>query len=1063
MTAETCLPNSAYFLADCLYDYSGYEFTGWKVGDTDTILPAGTECRFDAETTLTATWRNDWSDLQAAINAAENGEVIQLENNAVASIYDSALTIPSGKNITLDLNGCTINRGLTDGRTNGQVIINNGTLTITDSAGGGVITGGYGASGSDGGGIANNGTLTLAGGTISGNQAFNSAGGVRNAAGATFTMTGGTISGNTCGAGGGGAVVNYGTMSLSGGAITGNESGNNGGGIWSNGTLTVTGGSITGNTTSDKGAGIYAHGNGTLNLSGSPVITGNSSTGRGSNNLHINQDSNKLPTITAGSFVDGSRIGVSCSVTPTESAPVAIMSGAAGEIAQLVSDSNKYAITYNSGDGKLYLNTALTYTVTAAEDMTLGIVTADPASCYAGDTVTLTITPDEDYALASLTMTPEGGEAQPVERDAETDAYLFTMPAANVTISATFVQAWTSATVQIVWDDDEDAKGIRPDELWIALLDRNRLVGYGWVRAADNWTITQRGLITVLNGEQTRYGIGIDDADLPEGYSLTSNVTEGTVSTLTFSLAQEITVTETENGKIELNKTRAAEGEMVTIAVEPEEGYRLQSLSCTAGEETITLTYDDEDTGTYSFVMPAEAVTVTAVFEEIPTEWELLQGLIDAAGAGETITLTQDYYGDSDDVPLKVVSGQRVTINLNGHTIDAWECEARVCTVNGGELTIEGSGTITGGDASNSVGGAFIVQGGGKLTLNGGTISNNWADNGGGAVAVTGGSFTMNGGEVSDNYSESHGGGVYMQGGTFIMNGGEICINTAEGNGGGLWVGDGATVRITGGSFWNNGAELGEDVYLNKVGLSVSGSPSIGEVYVWSTVITVEDALDESARIGLTCSNSAAANGTVLTNGLTGNGILANFPSVKNGYAAALNGDGEVYLGTARTVTLDLNDGSTNTRQIRVADGTALAEPEAPARDGYAFLGWQLNGAAYDFETPVTEDITLTAQWIGIPPFGTPDFTLPASITSIEDNAFEGAAMTVVSIPDGCESIGDTAFKDCGSLTQIRIPDGCSLGSDVFSGCGLVFVFGTAGSDADAYCAAHGNCVFVAE
>ena len=91
-----------------------------------------------------------------------------------------------------------------------------------------------------------------------------------------------------------------------------------------------------------------------------------------------------------------------------------------------------------------------------------------------------------------------------------------------------------------------------------------------------------------------------------------------------------------------------------------------------------------------------------------------------------------------------------------------------------------------------------------------------------------------------------------------------------------------------------------------------------------------------------------------------------------------------------------------------------------------------------------------------LPVYGVPDFILPTDITAIEANAFEGAAMTAVSIPDGCGTIGDYAFQDCASLTQIRIPAGCALGTDVFDGCGLVYVFGQAGSPAEAYCAENG-------
>jgi hypothetical protein len=68
-----------------------------------------------------------------------------------------------------------------------------------------------------------------------------------------------------------------------------------------------------------------------------------------------------------------------------------------------------------------------------------------------------------------------------------------------------------------------------------------------------------------------------------------------------------------------------------------------------------------------------------------------------------------------------------------------------------------------------------------------------------------------------------------------------------------------------------------------------------------------------------------------------------------------------------------------------------------------------------------------------------------------------------VDVPATCLSLGDRAFRYCPKLTQIRIPAGCALGEDVFDGCGRVYVFGAAGSPAEAYCAdpAHGNCVFV--
>ena len=44
--------------------------------------------------------------------------------------------------------------------------------------------------------------------------------------------------------------------------------------------------------------------------------------------------------------------------------------------------------------------------------------------------------------------------------------------------------------------------------------------------------------------------------------------------------------------------------------------------------------------------------------------------------------------------------------------------------------------------------------------------------------------------------------------------------------------------------------------------------------------------------------------------------------------------------------------------------GSTLPEPEQPEKEGYTFMGWKdENGEDYDFETPVTSDIVLTAEF----------------------------------------------------------------------------------------------------
>ena len=47
-----------------------------------------------------------------------------------------------------------------------------------------------------------------------------------------------------------------------------------------------------------------------------------------------------------------------------------------------------------------------------------------------------------------------------------------------------------------------------------------------------------------------------------------------------------------------------------------------------------------------------------------------------------------------------------------------------------------------------------------------------------------------------------------------------------------------------------------------------------------------------------------------------------------------------------------------------------------------------------------------------IPAFGPAAFTLPASTKTVGESAFEGLPMTIVEIPNGCQSIGKCTFVE---------------------------------------------------
>lgn len=200
-------------------DLNTHSTDGWKYfkSDDGTYDPY-----FDESATNEASLQRNWLVLGKLFSL---GGTIKLTKDYTATATtDVCLTVPSETTLTLDLNGHTINRNLSSAATNGCAIWNRGQLTITDTSGGteGVITGGKNSYA--GGGIDNQGTLTIVKGRI-----------------------------------------------------TGNSTSTNGGGINNQGTLNIQGGTITGNTATENGGGIYHNGTAvnSLNIQGAPNITSN--------------------------------------------------------------------------------------------------------------------------------------------------------------------------------------------------------------------------------------------------------------------------------------------------------------------------------------------------------------------------------------------------------------------------------------------------------------------------------------------------------------------------------------------------------------------------------------------------------------------------------------------------------------------------------------------------------------------------------------------------------------------------------------------------------------------
>ena len=262
---------------------------------------------------------NDLKIGERTIRKTDNNLELPAGNYYLSDSFEPNYSILVKGNVTICLNGHNINM-----KSAGNVfkVDEGGTLTLTDCKGNSSISHsdvewGRGVLVSNGtfnmygGKICNNkcdssdrtsgagvtvtaGTFNMHGGEISGNKVSSQGGAVNSQD--TFNMYGGSITGNTAQYFGGGVAVCGGTFNMFDGTISGNKvtsagnSLNGGGGVWvySGATFCMKGGSITGNTAypyknKDNGGGVYCQGS--LELSGSPVIEGNKLTTGESNNL----------------------------------------------------------------------------------------------------------------------------------------------------------------------------------------------------------------------------------------------------------------------------------------------------------------------------------------------------------------------------------------------------------------------------------------------------------------------------------------------------------------------------------------------------------------------------------------------------------------------------------------------------------------------------------------------------------------------------------------------------------------------------------------------------------
>ena len=335
--------------------------------------------------------------------------------------------------------------------------------------------------------------------------------------------------------------------------------------------------------------------------------------------------------------------------------------------------------------------------------------------------------------------------------------------------------------------------------------------------------------------------------------------------------------------------------------------------------------------------------TAGAAEPSVPVEVSTATDLQKKIDAGKSVKLMADI---SITSTLKISSS--LTLDLNGHVLKM--------TGSGSVLRVSGRATLTITDSrpQNPHTGSYA-----GLPA-GGVITGGKADKGGGILLDGGCTLKLTGGCITDCHAtDTGGGGVVLNGDTAIL----------------YMSGTARIENCTAGKMW--GAAI-----FNSGTMYADGGTVDGTMNNQGTIRLSEGAAAETVFNGTVYNRSA---GTIIAGRY--NETVENRGTITGGifYGGVTNDGGKINDGAYETVKFNSDNGA-QAKEEKVLRGQKVAKPtDDPTKSGHTFTGWYLGDEKYNFDTPVTAPLTLTAKWEKVPSSGGYYYYQPTTDTKAND------------------------------------------------------------------------------